>query len=127
MTRIVLALLLVLPSVLFAGSPKKDCVADGGVWSGGGCLYPDYSNYPDEYDECTPATQFIDCPGGSTSATGPGICVLGETGYYECGYLYQQSCKNDNDCADALGVESSAYVCCQSGSTSRCLNPYLCR
>lgn len=116
-------ILLCLPLAV-AAAPKKKveaCIADGGVWVDKACYYLS------EYDECTPATQFADCQGGSTSSTGPGICVVGETGYYECDYLYRQSCNRDKDCADALGVEDSAYVCCQTGAISRCLNPLLCR
>jgi hypothetical protein len=100
----------------------KACVADGGVWTGTSCEYPDIA------DECTPATQLIDCRGGTTSATGPGVCVLGKNGHYRCDYLYQQSCTNDFDCADLLGVDSSVYVCCQRGdSYSNCANALLCR
>jgi hypothetical protein len=123
MKSTILIVLLILPITLIAAPKKKieACIADGGVWVENTC------HYVTEYDECTPATQFIDCQGGTTSATGPGICVLGETGNYECDYLYQQSCNNDKDCATALGLEYSAYVCCQTGFISRCLNPMLCR
>jgi hypothetical protein len=123
MNKIVMFVFLLLPMAVFGAPTKKieACVADGGVWLDNSCYYVS------DYDECTPATQFIDCQGGSTSTTGPGICVMGDTGYYVCDYLYQQSCKNDKDCADALGLESSVYVCCQFGSLSRCMNPLLCR
>jgi hypothetical protein len=121
--KTVVILLLFVPAMVHA-APKKaieDCVAQGGVWVQNSCYYMS------EFDECTPSTQFIDCQGGTTSATGPGICVIGETGYYECDYLYRQSCSSDHDCDKALGVQNSAYVCCETGAFSRCLNPLLCR
>jgi hypothetical protein len=123
MYRVVMFILLLLPLTLMSAPKKKidACVAGGGVWDGQSCYYVT------GYDECTPETQFIDCQGGTTSATGPGICVIGETGFYECDYLYQQTCVSDSDCATYLGLENSAYVCCQTGSISRCLNPMLCR
>ena len=123
MYRFMTCFILLLPFTVMSAPVKKidACVAGGGVWLDNSCYYVT------EYDECTPATQFVDCQGGTTSATGPGICVIGQTGYYECSYLYQQSCNSDSDCASYLGVKDSAYVCCQSGSMSRCLNPLLCR
>jgi len=123
MKRFVMFLLCLLPVTVMSAPTKKieACVADGGVWVDNSCYYVS------QYDECTPATQFIDCQGGTNSATGPGICVVGDSGYYVCDYLYQQSCNSDKDCARYLGVPSSAYVCCQTGSLSRCMNPLLCR
>lgn len=119
---VILILLLMSFSVMSAPKYKvNSCISDGGVWIDKTCFYPTV------YDECTPETQFTDCEGGTTSATGPGICVIGESGYYVCDYLYQQSCTTDADCASYLGLEESAYVCCQTGSTSSCLNPLLCR
>ena len=114
MKRIMMFMLLFLPMTVMPAPIQKinTCVADGGVWIDHSCYYVT------EYDECTPATQFVDCQGGTTSATGPGICVMAETGYYKCDYLYRQSCNNDKDCAGYLGLENSAYVCCQSGSLS---------
>jgi hypothetical protein len=123
MTKIFLIILLSMSAVVQAAPTKKieACVADGGVWINNSCYYMS------EFDECTPATQFVDCQGGTTSATGPGICLLGEAGYFQCDYLYQQECRSDRDCAAALGLKTSAYVCCETGSLSRCLNPLLCR
>jgi hypothetical protein len=123
MKNFVMFMLLLLPVTVLAAPTKEieACIADGGVWVDHSCYYVS------EYDECTPPTQFLDCQGGTTSATGPGICVVGETGYFECDYLYQQSCSSDKDCATALGLKESAYVCCDTGSISRCLNPFLCR
>ena len=123
MKSILLFMLTLLPMTVMSAPTQKieACVADGGVWVDNSCYYVS------AYDECTPETQFIDCKGGTNSATGPGICVMGEAGYYQCDYLYQQSCNSDKDCATYLGLKSSAYVCCQSGSLSRCMNPFLCR
>jgi hypothetical protein len=88
MKKTVAFILFFLPITVLAAPMKKIevCIVAGGVWVNNSCYYMS------EYDECTPTTQFIDCQGGSTSATGPGTCVVGQTDRYECDYLYQQAC-----------------------------------
>jgi hypothetical protein len=71
---------------------------------------------------CTTANQSEVCPSGSTSATGPGVCV---DGY--CEYLYRQACTSSDHCDEIYGSDTYAICCRINSESNRCLNPSLCR
>ena len=100
----------------------KTCIEAGGEMVGEVC-----TGVTPIVSECTVATQAVDCPSGSNSATGPGICIVDSDGIGQCDYLYMQSCKRDAECDAFLGVDESPYICCTYHNVNRCMNPFLCR
>jgi hypothetical protein len=103
-----------------APADESDCAALGGELCDGECVI-----FGDAY-ECTPCNQAEVCPSGSTSSTGPGVCIVDEGNVSHCEYLYMQPCETDADC-DAFFDYDHYAICCPLLHQDRCLNPMLCR